>query len=261
MVNNNNKTVKKSNGGSIYGKTRIDKEGDVILAVSPKNKLSNSVDVFEKRNEELKRIYQSNSMNRLPDFYRVANNKKNVVLTNDNLLHSGFIRGKTMYFKSIVYMDENDKVLFPKDFARVLSSSKKKVFETEICFTFLNFNQSFGILKNRSYTMNIICTKELREIKIDRGFVYHGIYLDSTMSYNSWKYYNEPKTPIDIDYTYDTFWFNLFPLLQQHMAIIFIEAHLINKQNEHDDVNKKIKEFVDVIIKPDPKTDHEKKEE
>ncbi len=253
----NNRTAKNVKGGSIYGKTRIDKNGDVILAVSPKNKLSNSVDVFERRNEEIKRIHQLNHKNRLPNFYKITDDKKNVILTNDNLLRSNFIiRG---YFKSIVYMDETDKVLLPRDLARVLSSPKKKVYETEICFFFREFKPSLGLLKNRSYIIEILYTKEIREIKIDRGFFYSGIYLDSTMSYNSWKQYDDPRTPIEIDYRYDTFWFNLFPLLDQHMALIDIEIRLMNiSKDEGDETNTKLKTLVHEIMGPDAATVHEK---
>jgi hypothetical protein len=255
----NNRTAKNVKGGSIYGKTRIDKNGNVILAVSPKNKLTNSVDVFERRNEEIKRIHQLNHKDRLYDFYKITDDKKNVILTNGNLLRSDYImRG---YFKSIVYMDETNKVLLPKDFARVLSSPKKKVYETEICFGFSGFNPSFGILKNRSYTINILYTKEIREIKIDRGFFYHGIYLDSTMSYNSWKQI-EPRINIEIDYSYDTFWFNLFPLLKQQIALIDIEIRLMNiSKDEGDETDTKLKTLVHEIMGPDAATVHEKKDE
>lgn len=249
----NNRTFKNVKGGSIYGKTRIDREGDVSLAVSPKNKLSNSVDVFERRNEEIKRIHHLNHKDRLSDFYKIADDNKNVTLITGNLL-----RG---YFKSIVYMDENDKVLLPKDLARVLSSPKKKVYETEICFFFREFNPSLGIIKNRSYTITILYTKEIREIKIDRGFFFHGIYLDSTMSYNSWKQI-EPRINIKIDYRYDTFWFNLFPLFKQHLALIDIEIRLMNISKDEDDkIDIKLKTRVHEIIEPDASNDHEKKEE
>jgi hypothetical protein len=255
----NNRTAKNVKGGSIYGKTRIDRDGTVILAVSPKNKLTNSVDVFERRNEEIKRIHHLNHKDGLSDFYKIADDKKNVTLTNDNLLHSDFImRG---CFKSIVYMDETDKVLLPKDLARTLSSSKKKIYETEICFVFLELNPSLGILKNRSYTINILYTKEIREIKIDRGFFYHGIYFDSTMSYNSWKQI-EQRINIEIDYKYDTFWFNLFPLLKQHLALIDIEIRLMNiSKDENDKIDIKLKTLLHEIVGPDAATVREKNEE
>jgi hypothetical protein len=123
-------------------------------------------------------------------------------------------------------MDEKNQVLLPNDLRTVLLSPEKKVYETEICFYFLKFNSSLLVFNYRSYTINIVYTKEIREIKIDRGILYSGIYLDSIMSYNSWKNYNGNN--INIDHRYDTFWFNLFPLLKQHMHLIIRETELMN---------------------------------
>jgi hypothetical protein len=246
----NNRTAKNVKGGSIYGKTSIDKDGSVILAVSPKNKLSNSVDIFEKRNSDIIQNYYSITHQKLLDFYKITENKKNVIITKQHLtFYSNMVPDDI--FKSIVYVDENDEVLFPKDLSKVMSSSKKKVYETEICFKIDDFNPSAGYFRYRSYGIIIIFKRKIREIKIDRGFFYHGIYVDSTMSYNSWQH-NKKQTTVNVDQTYDTFWFNLCPVFQRQVAVIVMESHLMNPHNFIDTsekfINKTITAFAQKIF-------------
>jgi hypothetical protein len=268
----NNRTVKNVKGGSIYGKTRIDKNGDVILAVSPKNKLTNSVDVFERRNKDIIHNYYSiTTHQKLPDFYEITENKKNVIITKEHLTFYSNMVPDDM-FKSIVYVDENDEVLFPKDLSKVMSSSKKKVYETEICFKVDDFNPSAGYFRYSSYKIIIAFMRKIREIKIDRGFLYHGIYFDSTMSYNSWQHV-KPEKAISVDKTYDTFWFNLCPIFQRQVALISMEMYLMNPDQSKDpaekNITKKISDFSEIIYNrlfngvklSDEHDNHEKKDE
>lgn len=268
----NNRTVKNVKGGSIYGKTRIDKNGDVILAVSPKNKLTNSVDVFERRNKDIIHNYYSiTTHQKLPDFYEITENKKNVIITKEHLtLYSTMVPDDM--FKSIVYVDENDEILFPKDLSKVMSSSKKKVYETEIFFKVDDFNPSAGYFRYSSYKIIIALMRKIREIKIDRGFLYHGIYFDSTMSYNSWQLI-KPEKAILVDKTYDTFWFNLCPIFQRQVALISMEMYLMNPDQSKDpaekNITKKISDFSEIIYNrlfngvklSDEHDNHEKKDE
>lgn len=240
----NNKTVKNVKGGSIFGKTRIDrKTGDVILIVSPKNKLSNSVDVFEKRNEIIRKYQEAPS-----NFYKISERQHEVILANLDLLS-----GKFQHYKSIVYMDQTYKLLFPKDFSKVMSSSRTQVYEVEIFFSISQFIPG-RLFKNSSYSINIECLRKIREIKIDRGYIYHGIEMDSVMSYNSWQRFNRKEY---IDNSYDTFWFNLFPISEKHVGLILIESNLMNphqysKDQNEKQFNQKVNEFVDVLMNFEP---------
>lgn len=241
----NNKTARARKGGAIMGKTGIDRLGNVYLFVSPKNKLSNSVDVFEKRNDIIRKYPQTAA-----NFYKISGRKTEVVLTVNDLTSA-----KYQYFKSIVYMDQDNKVLFPKDFSKVLSSSKTQVYEVEIFFMVNKFIPA-TLLKNGSYEINIECLRKIREIKIDRGFIYHGIEMDSIMSYNSWE--RSINTNVFLaDFTYDTLWFNLFPISEKHVSLILIESNLMNphqysRNKTEKQFNQKVNEFVDVLKNFEP---------
>lgn len=219
--------------------------------MSPKNKLSNSVDVFEKRNNII-RQYLAVSL-----FYKISERKGEVTLVKSDLISAKF-----QYYKSIVYMDQNSKFLFPKDFSKVMSSSKIQVYEVEIFFSISGFNTR-GYFKNASYTINIECSRKIREIKIDRGYIYHGIEMDSVMSYDPWQRLNLKES---IDSSYDTFWFNLFPISEKQVSLILIESNLMNPEEYSKDpkekqFNQKVNEFVDVLMNFEPVEETGKKEE
>jgi len=217
----NNKTAKTFRGGSIFNKTRFDRQtGNVVLAVSPKNKLSNSVDVFKKRNKLLQYVINLKPTPELHDtFYKIGPKETTVTISNNDLL-----LGQYRCFRSIVYMDQNRRILFPKDFASVMSSTTTQVYEVEICFEINDFNTYSGVFKHSSYAISVRYLRKIREIKIDRGYIYHGIEMDSVMSYNSW----EPASmTASINYTYDTFWFNLMPIVEKQLSLIIMETQLL----------------------------------
>jgi hypothetical protein len=247
----NNKTLK-NRGGSIFGKTKIDKYGNVSLVVSNKNKLSNSVDVFQRRNDLIKKYQEIPNTN---NFYEIPERRNEIILKNKVLRSTEF-----QYYKSIVYMDQHNKILFPKNFSKVMSSSKTQVYEVEIFFNITQFIPG-GFFKNSSYSIHINCLRKIREIKIDRGYIYHGIEMDSVMSYDSWERF-EKKESIDNN----TFWFNLFPISEKHVSLILIESNLMNpdqysKDKNEKQFNQKVNEFVDVLINFEPSEETGIKEE
>lgn len=233
-----NKTSKKK-GGTIMGKTRIDNLGNVIFQVSNKNKVSNSVDVFEKRNS-IVRKYPNFPIH----FYGITSTQKEVIIKKEDLLSRTIPQ-----FRSIVYMDQSNNILFPGELGRILSSKDTKVYETEICFLINSFNASSGFLKNVSYSITIYFSRKIREIKIDRGWIYHAIDLFSVMSYDHWK---KDQLTVNIDRTYDTFWFNLFPMSEKTISLVMIELSLLNPIEHFKDANEKqvsklVNDFVDKI--------------
>jgi hypothetical protein len=152
-------------------------------------------------------------------------------------------------------MDQDNEVLFPKEFSKVLSSSKTQVYEVEILFRVGKFSPA-TLLKNGSYEIIIKCLRKIREIKINRGFIYHEIEMDSIMSYNSWERRNKDNV-FSADFSYNTFWFNLFPISQKHAILISIESNLMNphqysiNKNEKS-FNQKVNESVEVLMNLEP---------